>query len=123
MPMTQNTRDAVRAILAADSTVPPSLAADALKLLAGNEPEAAPLPRVVRTREAIALLGVTQKTLRRWSDAGILVPVYAGKTPFRTGYTFASVKAFLEGRGGTADTEKANARAARMREAKTARRA
>ena len=121
--MSVNFRDAVRAILAADSTVPPSLAAAALKLLAGNEPEAAPLPRLIRTSEAARLFGVTPKALRDWGDKGVLEPVYAGQTACRIGYTEASVKALLEGRGGKPDTNAANARAARMREASTARRA
>ncbi len=112
--MTENTREAVRAILATDSTVAPSLAAAALKLLAGEGGDNKPLPRLVRTAEAIRLFGVTRKTLCIWAEKGFLAPVYAGKTRCRLGYTSESVQRMLEGKGGKADKVAANRDAARL---------
>lgn len=93
------TKTIVAAALAADASVPPRLAHNALKLLDGDDTDAVPLGRVVRTREACERFGVTSKTLRLWALQGMLVPVYGGQTKRRTGYTEASVRAILAGRG------------------------
>lgn len=114
--MTENTTAAVNAILAADSTIPPELRKAAIRLLSGNGEPEKPLPRLVRTSEAVRLFGVTPKALRDWGDKGILEPVYAGKSACRLGYTAASVRRVLEGRGGEVDADKARARAALMRD-------
>jgi len=70
------TRTAIAAILAADDTVPPQAAADALALLArGGAP--ATERRVVPFDEAARRLGgVTTRTLRNLRDCGRLRFVY-----------------------------------------------
>lgn len=108
--MTDNTREAVRAILAADSTIPSTVKADALKLLAGNSNGDKPLPRIVKTGEAARLCGVTTRTLRRWGDTGIIEPVYAGKAACRIGYTRESIEKLLSGKAGEVDAARANER-------------
>jgi hypothetical protein len=94
--MKNTTKNAILAILATDETVNPATADHALAVLEGGEMPR-PLGRVIRTREAARILGVTTKTLRNWTKAGTLVPVYAGGNKLRTGYTEASVRALAEG--------------------------
>ena len=74
--MKDTTRTAIAAILAADDTVPPQAAADALALLArGGEP--ATERRVIPFDEAARRLGgVTTRTLRNLHAAGRLTFVY-----------------------------------------------
>ena len=105
--MTSNTREAVRAILAADSTIDPELATAAMKLLSGKTEKEAPLGRVVKSREAAKRCGVTTQTLRDWARAGIIKPVYAGRNVQRLGYTEESIRALLEGRAGEPKTRRA----------------
>lgn len=97
--MQTTTKTIIATALAADASVPPRLANHALKLLDGDDTDAVPLGRVVRTREACERFGVTSKTLRLWALQGMLVPVYGGQTKRRIGYTEASVRAILAGRG------------------------
>lgn len=87
---------ALVAARAADSTISKADADAAKKRLAGVE--RAPVCRVIRTKEAIQLLGVGVKTLRTWSARGRLVPVYGGNENFRIGYTEDSVIGILRGR-------------------------
>lgn len=94
--MNANTRTALAAILAGDATITKEDAAAVLKRLDGTE--RAPARRVIRTKEACALLGVGVKTLRAWAARGRIVPVYGGNENFRIGYTEDSVRAILEGR-------------------------
>ena len=94
--MQDTTRTALTAILAADPTVSRPAATRALSILDGADAPH-PMGRILRTTEAARLCGVTTKTLRAWSKAGVLVPVYAGQNKLRTGYTEASVRAVLEG--------------------------
>ena len=98
--MTSNTREAVRAILAADSTITPEEAGEAIKLLSGKVDKEKPLPRVVKSREAARLCGVTTQTLRQWAREGIIQPVYAGRNVARLGYTQESIRALLDGKAG-----------------------
>ena len=100
--MEKTTRAIIDAALAADRTVHRPDAERALRLLDGNESEAASLGRVVRIPEACSRLGVTSKTLRLWSAQGALVPVYGAQRRRRVGYTEASVRAVLAGKGGVA---------------------
>ncbi len=75
--MKDTTRTAIAAILAADDTVPPQAAADALALLArGGAP--ATERRVVPFDEAARRLGgVTTRTLRNLRERGRLTFVYS----------------------------------------------
>jgi len=98
--MTKNTRTILAATFAADGTITQEQADAALKVLAGKGNAGAVVDSVVRTKEAARLLGgVTTKTLRLWSRAGRLVPVY-GSDKCRIGYTAESVNALIEGRAG-----------------------
>ena len=76
--MQDTTRTALTAILAADPTVSRPAATRALSILDGADAPH-PMGRILRTTEAARLCGVTTKTLRAWSKAGVLVPVYAGQ--------------------------------------------
>ena len=98
--MTKATETIIRAAISADGTITQEQADAALKVLAGKGNAGAVVDSVVRTKEAARLLGgVTTKTLRLWSRAGRLVPVY-GSDKRRIGYTAESVNALIEGRAG-----------------------
>lgn len=88
--MTGTTRTILAAALAADKTITKSDADAVLKRL--DE------PRVIRTREACRLLGVSSWTLRNWARAKLLVPCYGANPNQRIGYTAESVRAVLAGR-------------------------
>ena len=95
--MTNNTRTALAAILAADGTITKAAALAALNLLDGKGNPAAEVGAVIRTKEAVRIFGgVTTKTLREWAARGRLVPVYGSKSR-RIGYTAESVRALIEG--------------------------
>ena len=85
-------------MMAADTTITKEQADAAFRALSGK-PDPAPVGRILKTTEAAKLCGgVTTKTLRAWTRAGLLVPVYGSGTKQRVGYTEASVRAFVEGR-------------------------
>lgn len=88
--MTENTRTILAAALAADKTIAKSDADAVLERLDES--------RVIRTREARRLFGVSARTLRNWADAGMLVPVRGANPNQRIGYTAESVRALLAGR-------------------------
>ena len=95
--MLEHTKTALRAVMAADTTITKEQADAALRALSGKT-DPAPVGRLLKTTEAARLCGVTTKTLRAWARAGLLVPVYAAGMKQRVGYTEASVRAFVEGR-------------------------
>ena len=96
--MLKPTETALRAMMAADATITKEQADAAFRALSGK-PDPAPVGRILKTTEAAKLCGgVTTKTLRAWTRAGLLVPVYGSGTKQRVGYTEASVRAFVEGR-------------------------
>lgn len=88
--MTENTRTILAAALAADKTIAKS---DADAILERFDES-----RVIRTREACRVFGVTARTLRNWADAGMLVPVRGANPNQRIGYTAESVRLLLAGR-------------------------
>lgn len=97
--MLSSTISIIKAALAADPTINPPDADAALAILAGKAQNPDRIGRVIRTTEAARILGVSTKSLRSYSSAGALVPVYApGAVRKRTGYTEASVRACAEGR-------------------------
>ena len=96
--MTGNTRTALAAILAADGTITRADADAVLKRLDGKADAPPPEARVIRTKDACRLIGVHKKTLRKWADAGLLVPCYGANPRQRIGYTSDSVNALLAGR-------------------------
>ncbi len=95
--MQKPTETALRAMMAADATITKEQADAAFRALSGK-PDPAPVGRILKTTEAARLCGVTTKTLRAWTRAGLLVPVYGSGTKQRVGYTEASVRAMVEGR-------------------------
>lgn len=95
--MLKHTENIIRATLAADDSITREQADAALRALHGKaDPE--PVGRILKTTEAARLCGVTTKTLRSWTKAGLLVPVYGSGMKQRVGYTETSVKAMVEGR-------------------------
>lgn len=104
--MLKHTETIIRATLAADDTITKEQADTALRVLHGKaDPE--PVGRILKTTEAARLCSVTTKTLRTWTKAGLLVPVYGSGTKQRIGYTEASVKTMVEGRARVADARPA----------------
>ena len=93
--MTQNTRTAVRAILATDGTISPKQIERAMAILAGREGDA--LSPIVRPKVAAAMLGVCTMTIRRWTKQGVLTPVYSPVSRTCKGYTQESVARLLNG--------------------------
>ncbi|MBQ7252149.1 MAG: helix-turn-helix domain-containing protein [Kiritimatiellae bacterium] len=100
--MLAQTKTAIAALLAADGSIPKETQTRALALLGGAEVPR-PLGRVIRYAEAARLLGVTRKTLREWAKAGALEGVYRAGSNVRAGFTEASVRALVEGRGNRAE--------------------
>jgi hypothetical protein len=84
-------------MMGTDGTITKEQADAAIRALSGKT-DPAPIGRLLKTTEAARLCGVTTKTLRAWTRAGLLVPVYGSGAKQRIGYTEASVRAFLEGR-------------------------
>lgn len=79
--MKDTTRTAITAILAADESIDPALAREALALLdRGREAEV----RVVPHAEAARRLGVTDRTLRNWVASGRLRAVYGTEAAHRS---------------------------------------
>lgn len=100
--MLQTTREAIKALCAADPSLTPVLVNAALAELEGKGvrcimPEPAE-PCYTRAQVA-ALLKRDPKTISRYARQGLLIPIFGGADGKRaTGYTGASVKALLAGR-------------------------
>ena len=107
--MVKTTETTLRAMMSADGTITNEQAEAALRILAGKD-DPAPIGRMLKTTEAARLCGVTTKTLRAWTKAGLLVPLYGSGTKQRVGYTEASVRAFLAGRTANAQGRKRGGR-------------
>ncbi len=95
--MLKPTENILRATMAADGTITKEQTDGVFRILHGTV-NPAPVGRMLKTTEAARLCGVTTKTLRAWTRAGLLVPVYGSGTKQRIGYTEASVRALVEGR-------------------------
>lgn len=97
--MTQTTKTIVQAALASDGTIPGDVADAALRLLAANKTDAPPVDvgRVLKASEVGKRLGVTTRTVREWSRAGLLRPVF-GSGRKRLGFLAEDVRAFMESR-------------------------
>ena len=99
--MLQTTREAIKALCAADPSLTPVLVNAALAELEGKGvgcvmPEPAE-PCYTRAQVA-ALLKRDPKTISRYARQGKLIPIFGGVGGKRaTGYTGASVKAMLAG--------------------------
>lgn len=98
--MLTSTKDALRAILGADPTIPDETKETWRKAIAADTPPSAdaPVPRMVSHAEAGKLLGVTRQTLGRYVRSGLLARVKTCGGGRSRGYTLESVHALLEGR-------------------------
>lgn len=104
--MTQNTRTAVRAILATDGTISPKQIERAMAILAGREGDG--MAPIIRPKVAAAMLGVCTMTIRRWTKQGVLTPVYSPVSRTCKGYTQESVARLLNGEVPRPDAVPAN---------------
>jgi len=99
--MLETTKQAVRAILAADSTVDKTEAAYWVRQLARPEPwkteAASPLPRRMTRREVIAATGLSSATISKLAANGTLEKVLPKGNRRGMGFTERSVRAFLGG--------------------------
>lgn len=102
--MLQSTKDALRAIVGADPTLPDETKESWRKAIAAGEaPRAeATIPRMVSHAEAKKLLGVSRQTLGRYARSGLLTRVKTCGGGRSRGYSFESVRALLEGRNAAA---------------------
>ena len=99
--MMRSTRDAVKAICAADPSINAAQVKAALAELDGEgirEVVGEPPPRAYTREQVAALLGVNRKTITGYAKRGLLVPIYSGAGGKRAqAYTGESVAALLSG--------------------------
>lgn len=97
----RSTRDAVKAICAADPSINAAQVKAALAELDGEgirEVVGEPPPRAYTREQVAALLGVNRKTITGYAKRGLLVPIYSGAGGKRAqAYTGESVAALLLG--------------------------
>lgn len=98
----KSTKDAVRAICAADPSINPAQVRAAIADLDGegiHEVLGEPPPRAYSRAQVAALLGVNPKAVTNYAKRGLLTPIYSGAGGCRAqAYTGESVHALLEGR-------------------------
>ena len=99
--MMRSTRDAVKAICAADPSINAAQVKAALAELDGEgirEVVGEPPLRAYTREQVAALLGVNRKTITGYAKRGLLVPIYSGAGGKRAqAYTGESVAALLSG--------------------------
>lgn len=104
--MLKSTRDAVKAICAADPSVNAAQIKAALAELDGEgirEMQGEPPLRAYSRKQVAALLGVNPKAVSNYARRGLLTPIYSGARCKRAqAFTGESVQALLEGRTATA---------------------
>ena len=102
--MMKSTKDAVRAICAADLSITATQIKAALVELDGEgirEVVGEPPPRAYTREQVAALLGVNRRTVTNYARRGLLVPIYSGAGGKRAqSYTGESVAALLAGATG-----------------------
>ena len=95
------TKDAVRAICAADPSITIAQVKAALAELSGEgirEMQGEPPPRAYTREQVAALLGRSRRTVTMYARRGLLVPLYTGRDGKRAqAYTGESVAALLNG--------------------------
>ena len=100
--MLKSTRDAVRAICAADPSVNAAQVKAALAELDGEgirELKGETPSRSFSREQVAALLGVNRRTVTNYAKRGLLVPIYSGASGKRAqSYMGTSVMALLSGR-------------------------
>ena len=98
----KSTKDAVKAICAADPSVNAAQVKAALAELDGEgirEMVGEPPPRAYTREQVAALLGVNRRTVTNYARRGLLVPIYSGAGGKRAqAYTGESVAALLAGK-------------------------
>lgn len=97
----QTTKQAVRAICAADPSVSAAQLKAALAELDGDgirEMTQEPPPRAYSPAQVAALLGKSRRTVTIYAKRGLLTPIYSGAAKKRAqSYTGESVRNFLDG--------------------------
>ena len=100
--MLKSTRDAVKAICAADPSINVAQTNAALAELSGEgirEMQGEPPPRAYSRAQVAALLGVNPKAVTLYCRRGLLTPIFSGEGGKRAqAYTGASVHALLSGK-------------------------
>ena len=96
------TKQAVRAICAADPSITAAQLKAALAELDGEGiremTQSEPPPRAYSPAQVAALLGKSRRTVTTYAKRGLLTPIYSGATGKRAqGYTGESVAALLSG--------------------------
>lgn len=98
----KSTKDAVKAICAADPSINAAQVKAALAELDGEgirEMQGEPPPRAYSRAQVAALVGVNPKAVTNYAKRGLLTPIYSGARGKRAqAFTGASVQALLEGR-------------------------
>ena len=98
----KSTKDAVKAICAADPSINAAQVKAALAELDGEgirEMQGVPPPRAYSRAQVATLLGVNPKAVTLYAKRGLLTPIYSGANGKRAqAYTGESVHALLEGR-------------------------
>ena len=95
--MTEQTRAAVSAILAADRTVKESTAREAIALLAGRNADLAEDKPVSRS-DAAKMLGVSKMTVSRWGREGVVRRITVGGRRRAFAFSLASINDILTGK-------------------------
>lgn len=97
--MKKVTKTIIEAAIAADDEIRCEVGNAALSMLAANKTDAPPVDvgQVLKASEVGKRLGVTTRTVRVWSRAGLLRPVF-GSGRKRLGFLAEDVRAFMESR-------------------------
>lgn len=102
--MLKSTRDAVKAICAADPSINAAQINAAIAELSGEgvrEMQGEPPPRAYTRAQVAALLGVNPKAVTSYAKRGLLTPIYSGANGKRAqAYAGESVHALLAGKRG-----------------------
>lgn len=108
----KSTKDAVKAICAADPSINIAQIKAALAELDGDgvrEMQGEPPPRAYSRAQVAALLGVSTRTVTQYARRGLLTPLCTGGTGKRArSYTGESVTALLSGKATAANRKEAN---------------
>ena len=105
----KSTKDAVKAICAADPSINAGQLKAALAELDGEgvrEMRGEPPPRAFSVAQVAELTGKSRRTISQYARRGLLTPIYSGATGKRAqAYTGESVAALLSGKARTKGSE------------------
>ena len=101
--MLDATKNAVKAICAADPTLSAAMVDAALSALQGKDitvyVDNAPMDRAIPRKVAAQILGVTPRCVSLYAKRGFIRPIRLGAAGSRSiGYSEASIRAVLDGR-------------------------